>query len=58
MPNSVSAIPEGYHALTPSLTCKDAASAMDFYKKVFNAQEIMRMAGARWQSHARRNEDR
>lgn len=44
MPN-VRAIPEGYHSISPSLTCRDAARAIDFYKKVFGASEIMRMAG-------------
>jgi PhnB protein len=45
MPNSVRAIPEGYHSVSPSLTCKDAARAIDFYKSVFGATEIMRMPG-------------
>ncbi len=45
MPNSVRAIPEGYHSISPSLTCKDAARAIDFYKSVFGATEIMRMPG-------------
>ena len=38
-------IPEGYHSISPSLTCRDAARAIDFYKKVFGASEIMRMPG-------------
>ena len=45
MPNAVRAIPEGYHSITPALTCKDAGRAMDFYKSVFGATEIMRMPG-------------
>jgi PhnB protein len=45
MPNPVRAIPEGYHSISPSLTCKNAASAIDFYKSVFGATEIMRMPG-------------
>ena len=45
MPNAVRAIPEGYHSITPALTCKDAGRAMDFYKRVFGATEIMRMPG-------------
>jgi PhnB protein len=45
MPNSVRAIPEGYHSISPSLTCKNAAGAIDFYKAVFGATEIMRMPG-------------
>jgi PhnB protein len=43
MPNSVRAIPEGHHSITPSLTCRDAASAIEFYKSVLGATEIMRM---------------
>jgi PhnB protein len=45
MPNPVRAIPEGYPSISPSLTCKNAALAMDFYKSVFGATEIMRMPG-------------
>src|ERR1700740_2956817 len=45
MPNPVRSIPEGYHSISPSLTCKDAARAIDFYKQVFGATEIMRMPG-------------
>ena len=45
MSNPVRAIPEGYHSITPGLTCKDAARAMDFYKQIFGATEIMRMPG-------------
>jgi PhnB protein len=43
MPNAVRPIPEGYHSITPSLTCRDAASAIEFYKNVLGATEIMRM---------------
>ncbi len=46
MSNPVRAIPEGYHSISPSLTCKDAARAIDFYKSAFGATEIMRMPGA------------
>ena len=45
MPNTVSPIPPGYHSLTPYLTCRGAAAALDFYKKAFGATEIMRMPG-------------
>ncbi|HTL70964.1 MAG TPA: VOC family protein [Candidatus Eisenbacteria bacterium] len=34
------AIPEGYHALTPSFTFKDSQKAIDFYKKAFNARVL------------------
>lgn len=43
MTNTVKAIPDGYHAITASLTCKNASKAIDFYKKVFGAKEVMRM---------------
>jgi PhnB protein len=38
-------IPEGYHSLSPALTCRNAASAIDFYKRVFHATELVRMGG-------------
>lgn len=40
---SVKAIPEGFHSLTPYLGLKDAAKAIDFYKKAFGATEVMRL---------------
>jgi PhnB protein len=43
MPNSVKPIPEGFHTATPTLVVRNAAQAIDFYKKVFGAEEIMRM---------------
>lgn len=44
MPNRkpVKAIPDGYSSVTPYLTVKGAAQAIDFYKKAFNAEEVMR----------------
>ena len=44
MANPVRAIPEGYHSISPSLTCKDAARAIEFYKNVFDAVEIVNMS--------------
>jgi PhnB protein len=41
----VKAIPDGYHSVTPYLICRDAGRALDFYKKAFNATELMRMDG-------------
>ena len=38
-------IPAGYHTVTPYLIVKGAANAIDFYKKVFEATELMRFAG-------------
>jgi PhnB protein len=43
MATNVKPIPEGYHTATPYLICNGASEAIDFYKKVFGATEIMRM---------------
>lgn len=40
----VSKIPPGFHTITPSLIVRDAAKAIDFYKKALGAEERMRMA--------------
>jgi PhnB protein len=37
-------IPEGYHTATPYLIIKEAAQAIEFYKKAFGATEVMRFA--------------
>lgn len=42
---AVKAIPEGMHALTPHLVCAGAADAIEFYKKAFNAVELVRLPG-------------
>lgn len=39
------AIPDGYSAVTPYLSVAGAAAAIDFYQRVFDAQELMRMPG-------------
>jgi len=41
----VSYIPKGYNSVTPYLIVKGAAQAIDYYKKVFGATEVMRMPG-------------
>ncbi|MGH6830878.1 MAG: VOC family protein, partial [Methylocella sp.] len=38
-------IPAGYHSVTPYLSVRGAAQAIEFYKKAFGAKEIMRMPG-------------
>lgn len=38
-------IPDGYHAITPTLTVRGAADAIEFYKKAFGAQEMMWFPG-------------
>ncbi len=45
MPASVKPIPDGYHSITPYLIVRGAARAIDFYKQVFGATEVMRMPG-------------
>src|SRR5271168_444244 len=45
MSTKVQPIPEGYRSVSPAITCKNAASAIDFYIKVFGASEVMRMPG-------------
>lgn len=38
-------IPEGFGTLTAHLVIKDCAKAIDFYKKAFGAEELMRIPG-------------
>lgn len=38
-------IPNGMHTATISLTVQDSSAMIDFYKKVFDAQELFRMPG-------------
>ena len=42
MPNGVR---EGYQTVTPALTVRNGAEAIEFYKKAFGAEEIMRVPG-------------
>jgi len=42
---AVQAIPQGFQTITPSLTCKNTAAAIELYKKAFGAVERSRMAG-------------
>lgn len=45
MSNAVKPIPEGFHSVTPYLMIKDAAAAIEYYKKVFGATEAGRLDG-------------
>ena len=38
------AIPDGYHSVTPYLVVRDAARAIDFYKRALAATEILRFS--------------
>ena len=48
----VKPIPDGYQAVTPYLIVSGAARALDFYKQVFGATELMRLAGPNGVAHA------
>ena len=41
----VKPVPEGYHTITPFMTVRNAARAIEFYKQAFGAQEIGVMKG-------------
>lgn len=38
----INPIPEGFHSLTPYLIVDNGAAAIEFYKKAFNAVQLMR----------------
>lgn len=38
-------VPEGQHTISPHLTVKNAAQAIDFYRKAFGAKELHRSLG-------------
>jgi PhnB protein len=42
---SVQAVPKGYHTITPFMTVRDAARAIEFYKQAFGAKEKGVMKG-------------
>lgn len=43
MASAVKPIPDGYHSVTPYLSVKGAAEAIDYYKTAFGATELFRM---------------
>jgi PhnB protein len=45
MTTAAKPIPEGFHTVTPSLTIRGAADAIEYYKKALGAKELMRMPG-------------
>jgi PhnB protein len=45
MNESAKVIPEGYHSINPYLIVRNAAQAIEFYKKAFGAEERFRMLG-------------
>ena len=43
MKSKVKYLPDGFHAVTPYLTVKNAGEAIEFYKRAFGARERVRM---------------
>ena len=43
MANKANTIPEGYHSVTPYMTLRDAVSAIDFYRRAFGAELVMKL---------------
>ncbi|MFQ5719970.1 MAG: VOC family protein [Acidobacteriota bacterium] len=41
----VKPIPGGFHTVTPSIVIKDAAAAIEFYRKAFGAEVALRLSG-------------
>ena len=44
--STIKPIPDGFHSITPHLVCAGASEAIDFYRRAFNAVEVMRLPGA------------
>lgn len=47
MKTKVTPVPKGLHTVTPYLIIRNAARAIEFYKKAFGATEVMRFADPR-----------
>ena len=45
MASKVREIPKGFHTVTPYLIVTDGTRAIDFYKRAFGAQELLRLDG-------------
>ena len=52
--STVNPVPEGYYTITPHMVIKNAAEAIDFYKKALGAEELSRhmMPGGQLVMHA------
>ena len=51
-------LPAGYHTVTPAIVVRDANAAIDFYRRVFGATEVSRMADPDGKIIARRDPHR
>ncbi len=45
MKTATQRIPPGHHSITPQLTVRAAAAAIDFWRRAFGAEELMRTPG-------------
>ena len=45
MASRIREIPKGFHTATPHLIVTDSAQAIDFYKRAFGAEELLRVDG-------------
>jgi PhnB protein len=45
MAKAASAVPQGFQTMTPQLTLDNAAQSIEWYKKAFGAEEMVRSAG-------------
>ena len=52
MSNKVKAVPDRYPGITPYLICKKAEAAIEFYKRAFGAEEILRLGQPGMVGHA------
>ena len=43
MPTGAKPVPDDYQGATPYICCQGAAQAIDFYKKAFGAEELLRL---------------
>ena len=45
MASRIKEIPKGFHTATPNLIVNDSVRAIDFYKRAFGAEELLRVDG-------------
>jgi uncharacterized glyoxalase superfamily protein PhnB len=57
MAKATNPIPQGYHTVTPALTCRDAAKAIDFYRKRLERKSDADAFAGRQQSEPRGDQD-
>ena len=43
MANKPQAVPAGYHSVTPYMALRDTAAAIDFYRRAFGAELVMKL---------------